>query len=457
MRFCGRVAKGQNLPYDQYMFKGMTEVARHTLPNGLPLTQGLLPNGLGFIIIENHSAPVFHIQTWFKVGSRDEKLDPRLGRTGLAHLFEHMMFRGTATRPDGQFDKILTRNGVRGENATTWFDRTNYYQSMPSSKLDLVLELEADRMEHLALDAKLLDTEREAVLGEYRMGLDDPQAVAYDNLYSNAFKVHPYRCPVIGTEDEIQGFTVADAEYFYRKYYSPSHATVLIVGDVDPREVERLLLKHYKNYTAQDVQLVASPTEPMQTSERRVEFEHAQLSAPKLIAGWKVPGIRHSDQAALHVLVALLTLGRGSRLERAWVDARLMVDANGSVDQFRDPGLLTLGGDVQEGRTAQEALIALDHEIAAILSTDEAALEVEVERARNQWLLSVYQSWSDNEGLAAYLGEYLASADDLMLGFERASQIERIRAAQVRDVAQRYLLPANRTVVVGRPAPEESP
>ncbi len=269
--------------------------------------------------------------------------------------------------------------------------------------------------------------------------------------------MHPYRCPVIGTEDEIQGFTVADAEYFYRKYYSPSHATVLIVGDVDPREVERLLLKHYKNYTAQDVQLVASPTEPMQTSERRVEFEHAQLSAPKLIAGWKVPGIRHSDQAALHVLVALLTLGRGSRLERAWVDARLMVDANGSVDQFRDPGLLTLGGDVQEGRTAQEALIALDHEIAAILSTDEAALEVEVERARNQWLLSVYQSWSDNEGLAAYLGEYLASADDLMLGFERASQIERIRAAQVRDVAQRYLLPANRTVVVGRPAPEESP
>src|SRR5690606_6467320 len=135
----------------------------------------------------------FTYQTWFQVGSKHEKLDPKIRATGLAHLFEHMMFRGTSTRGDGEFDRILTRSGLYDGNATTWLDRTNYYQSLPKDQLELVMTLEADRMRNLVIDQATLDTERDAVLGELAMCLDDPDTVAYEKLFEQAFTVHPYR------------------------------------------------------------------------------------------------------------------------------------------------------------------------------------------------------------------------------------------------------------------------
>ena len=170
------------------------------------------------------------------------------------------MFRGTPRHPDGQFDEILTRNGVQDENATTWLDRTNYYQSLPTSKLELVLQLESDRMANLKIEQGLLETEKSAVLGEYRMGLDDPTMMAYEHLYATAFEIHPYRYTTIGTEAEISGFSVETANYFYRKYYSPNNATLILSGDVDPETASALVEKYYGGYASQEIDRVTAPT-----------------------------------------------------------------------------------------------------------------------------------------------------------------------------------------------------
>jgi predicted Zn-dependent peptidase len=422
------------------------------LPNGLEATRFTLANGLEIHVVENHAAPVFHFQTWFKVGSKDEKLDPNLQVTGLAHLFEHMMFRGTASHGDGEFDRLLTRAGVTDENATTWLDRTNYYQSLPADALELVMELEADRMSRLKIDEATFGTERDAVLGEYRMGLDDPDTVAFELLYGTAFVKHPYRYTTIGTEDEIKGFTKAKAEYFYRTYYSPNNAVIVVVGDVDPQRVRALAEKYYGAGTAQVIPAVTAEPEPPQTLPRQAEFAHAQLTEPKLLVAWHTPEARHADIPALWLLQSLLTNGRGALLENAWVNAGLASSVAGQLDQFEDPGLLTLAADVQLGKEPAELLGALDRVLAGMQN---GLTDAELERARNQLLLNVYDSWKENGELAAFMGEYLASAGDLMFGFGLVERIERVTAAEVRQVAARYLKPTARTTVVGRPASGE--
>jgi zinc protease len=426
----------------------MTQTVRQIrLPNGLPLTQYRLANGLTLYVIENSQAPVFHLQTWFNVGSRDEKLDSRLDCTGLAHLFEHMMFRGTPRYPDGEFDEILARNGAQDQNATTWLDRTNYFASLPSSRLDLLLELEADRMVNLAIDKELLDTEREAVLGEYRMGLDDPATVAYEHLYAQAFTAHPYRYTTIGTEAEIQGFGVDDANYFYRKFYSPNNATLMVAGAVRPDETLRLVEKHYGAFKPQKVEKLRAPIEPPQTSERRFEFTHTQLTEPKLLIGYHTPEVRHADQAALWVLDSVLTTGWGSKLQEAWVDTGLTVGVGGSLDQFQDPGLQTLMADLQPGKSPEQVLAALDRVLQGL---DSPSLANDVERARNQLLLAIYPSWSRNEGLLTFMGEFISAAGDPLYAFEQIEAVERVTSEDVLRVARKYLISSNRTVVVGR-------
>jgi zinc protease len=429
------------------------QVRTGRLPNGLPVSHFRLANGLELYVVENRAAPIFTYQTWFNVGAKDEKLDPRLNATGLAHLFEHMMFRGTATHADGEFDAILTRNGVADANATTWNDRTNYYQSLPKDKLELVMELESDRMHNLVIEQGILDTERGAVLGEYNMGLDDPDTVAYEKLYATAFTVHPYKYTTIGTEEEIRRFSKADADYFYRKYYAPNNAVILIAGDIEPRAAVQLAEKYYGPYLPQAITPVAAPAEPEQKIERQVEFRHGQLNEATLLLGYHTPNTRHADHAALLVLQSILTSGEGSVLQQAWVNAGLAVTLTGGLDQFEDPGLLTIGADLQDGHEPAELLGVLDRRLTELAASP--ALARETERARNQLLLRIYGSWRGNSTLSSYMGEFIASAGDPLYAFELAAAVEKVTAEDVQRAIARYLIPGNRTVVVGRPAEEK--
>lgn len=418
------------------------------LPNGLPAHHFRIHNGLELYVVENHAAPVFTYQIWFKVGSREEKLDPRIQATGLAHLFEHMMFRGTTNYGDGEFDRILTRNGVFDENATTWLDRTNFYESLPRDKLELVIKLESDRMVNLVIDKEILDTEREAVIGELHMEFDDPDMVAYNKLYENAFTIHPYRYTTIGTEEEIRSFTKEKADYFYRTYYSPNNAVIIVAGDVDPQEVVSLVAKYYGAIREQPVPKLDAPSEPAQTAERVVEFRHEQITETKLLLGWHTPRTMHADIAPLLVTESLLTTGEGALLENIWVNQGLAVGISGTLNLFRDPGLLIVGADLQEGKSPTELLNTLD------LSLNALAAEIkpgELERARNQLLLGIYQQWEDNGSLASYMGEFITSAASPLHAFTMVKEIEKVSAADVRRVIATYLIPTNRTVVIGQP------
>lgn len=418
------------------------------LPNGMPLTQYKLDNGLNIYVIENHAAPVFTYQTWFNAGSKTEKLDPKLQATGLAHLFEHMMFRGTAKHGDGQFDDILTRAGVHDENATTWFDRTNYYESLPKDKLATVMDLESDRMINLVVDQKLLETEKGAVLGEYNLGLDDPDTISYDKLYEAAFTVHPYRYTTIGTANEIKSFTVDQANYFYKRYYSPSNATVLVIGDVDPAKVAAAAQQYYGGVPGQTVLLPTAPVEPTQSLERKVQFQHPQLKQTRVLIGHHIPGVKDADFPALWVLMSTLTYGQGALLELNWVNAGVTVWVRGDINQFADPGLFIVAADLQPGKTPDDAEKAFDDTISALLSGGADGL---IARAKNQLLLSLNSQLEDNESMASFLGEYIPTAGDPTFGFSLITAIQNLTPADLLRVAGKYLQPSNRTLVVGTP------
>ncbi len=426
----------------------MTPVRQLLLPNGLPFTQYVLTNGLTIYVIENHSAPVFTYETWFKVGSKDEKLDPKINSTGLAHLFEHMMFRGTPRYPDGKFDEVLAENGVNDENATTWVDRTNYYESLPSSQLALAMELESDRMANLALDQTLLDTERSAVVGELKMDLDDPDSVAYYQLYGAAFRTHPYQYTTIGTEKEIQSFTLAQANYFYKTYYSPSNASLLVTGDVDPQIVALTVQKFYGSIPAVDVKHAVATPEPAQTAERKVAFTHPQLQQTTVTFGYHVPGVKDADFPALFVLQSAFTNGQASLLELNWVNAGMSISVTGTVNQFADPGLFIIATEIQPGTNPSDITASFDKILADIATRGAEGL---VDRAKNQLLLQLHSQLEQNESMASFLGEYIATAGDPVFGFNLVSGIEKVTAADLVRVAAKYLVPTNRTIVVGTP------
>lgn len=422
------------------------------LPNGLPFHRFELANGLRVYLVEDHSAPVFTFQIWFDVGSKHEKLDPKLNATGLAHLFEHMMFRGTPRFPDGEFDKILARAGVRDGNATTWLDRTNYYESLPREYLELVLDLESDRMVNLQIDERLLETEKGAVLGEYRMGLDDPDSVAMDHLFNTAYQVHPYRYTTIGTEEEIKSFTKEQSNYFYRKYYAPNNASILITGDVDPAQAQALIEKYFGGFQSQPIEVIPAPVEPPQTSERRFEFSHNQLTDPKLVLGYRIPDVRHEDTPALLVLQSILATGEGALLRKIWANTGLAVSADSDVFQFRDPSLLYISAEVQEGHEPEELLSALDESLKTLTKD---TFSKEVERAKNQLLLELYAAFESNASLADFMGEFIPTAGDPLYAFELVQKVEKIRPADVQRAVEQYLKPTNRSVIVGNPSAGE--
>ncbi|MGZ3696261.1 MAG: M16 family metallopeptidase, partial [Bdellovibrionota bacterium] len=301
-----------------------TEKIRSTkLPNGLPVEEYRLDNGLQILLVQDHSAPVFTYQVWFKVGSATEKMDPKLQKTGLAHLFEHMMFRGTAKVPDGDFAKQMSAAGESGLNATTWLDRTNYFESLPKDKLELAFTLESDRMANLALDDKLFKTELGAVFGERKMGRDKPSRVANDELWELAFDKHPYKWTTMGTTEELNSFTVDEANYFYKTYYAPNNATIILIGDFDTGKALHLAEKYYGKYKAQEIPHREPAPEAPQTAAREKEIFHPLATADLLEIGYHIPDSKNADIPALQVLGAVLSTGNGSIMEQELVQEGL--------------------------------------------------------------------------------------------------------------------------------------
>ncbi|MEE8144082.1 MAG: pitrilysin family protein, partial [Kiloniellales bacterium] len=264
-----------------------------------------LDNGLQVVVITNRRAPIVTHMLWYKVGAADEPA----GRSGIAHFLEHLMFKGTEALGPGEFSQIIARNGGR-ENAFTSYDYTGYYQTVASDRLEIVMKHEADRMTNLKLTDELVLPEREVVLEERRSGVDrEPSSQLSEALRAALFLNHPYRLPVIGWEDEIHALTKDDAVTFYRRWYAPNNAVLIVAGDVSTDEVRRLAETYYGPIPAREIPLRQRPQEPPQLAARRVVLENPRVRQPSITIRYLAPSYNagQSEHAyALQVLDQIL-------------------------------------------------------------------------------------------------------------------------------------------------------
>jgi zinc protease len=402
-------------------------------------------NGLRLIVVEDPSAPTIAYQTWFDVGSRNETP----GRTGLAHLFEHMMFKATRTRPEGEFDRTLEANGVEGLNAFTGRDYTAYIQELPSEKLELIARLEADRMVNLVVDDRAFATEREVVQNERRFRTENsPDGTLYQEIFSLAFTQHPYRWPVIGYEEDLARMTGADAREFYLSHYRPNHATIIVVGDVRHTEVATIIERHYGDLAGGPRRDLRFEADPPQKSPRRKRLG-LNIQVPKIMLGYPVPEATHPDTVALEVLRSVLTSGKSSRLHKALVESGIASSIGGLAADDRDPSLFLLAANLQRGKTAEQAETAILRELDRLVR--EPVPPRELERAKNALSFDFYRDLSSNYDKAEFIGR----GEVLFGGFENALRIfegqQRVTPAEIRRVAAKYLLPTRRNVLIGAP------
>jgi zinc protease len=338
-----------------------------------------LDNGLRVLLLEDHRSPIVSFQMWYRVGSRNEAR----GATGIAHFLEHLMFKGTPTHGQGQFARLVEQNGGQ-DNAFTSQDVTSYYVNIAAEKIDLVIELEADRMRNLLLDAKEINSEREVVIEERRTRTeDDPGGFLGEEVSSIAFKNHPYGAPIIGWVEDIKRITPEEIRAFYKTYYVPNNAVLVAVGDFKAPEVLAKIRARFGRIAKGGTPPPVLAVEPAQNGERRVTVgKQAQL--PIVYLGYHVPNHRSPDAWALEMLSTILSEGRASRLYKRLVHERqIALEAGGDYNYFSvDPNLFWFWATPMPGQTPDAVEKALLAEMAAL--KEQPVSDEELQRAKNQ-------------------------------------------------------------------------
>jgi zinc protease len=411
-----------------------------------------LSNGMQLIVKENHRAPVVVSQIWYHIGASYE----HIGITGISHVLEHMMFKGTKKHPTGEFSRIIAENGG-SENAFTGRDYTSYFQQLEKSRLPIAFELEADRMRHLQLPPEEFTKEVKVVMEERRMRTEDkPTALTYEEFMATAFKVNPYHNPVIGWMDDLKHLTVQDLEQWYRTWYSPNNATLVVAGDVDPQQVLELAKRYFGGIEPSRLPEEKPRKEPEQLGEQRITVK-VQAELPLLLLGYKVPVLRTAEEPwkayALEVLANVLDGGDSARFSRELVRGeQLAASAGADYDLLaRHDSLLTLQGVPAQGRGVDELEVALRKQVdrlrETLVSNEELALiKAQVTAAKVYEMDSIF-----------YQAMQLGMLETVGLDWREAGRyVERINAItpeQVREVAREFLRDEHLTVAVLDPLP----
>ncbi|MFT3962505.1 M16 family metallopeptidase [Propionivibrio sp.] len=411
-----------------------------------------LTNGLRIIVKEDRRAPTAVHMVWYRAGSMDETN----GTTGVAHLLEHMMFKGTPAVGAGEFSRLVAAAGGR-DNAFTSRDYTAYFQQVPKQQLERMMQLEADRMRHLTLDPKEFEQEIKVVMEERRLRTDDqPPAALGEQLHAVAFQAHPYRVPVIGWMNDLEAMTAQDARDWYDRWYVPNNAYVVIVGDVDHDEVFRLAEHYYGPLAARPLPTRKPQQEPVQAGIRRLVFK-APADLPVLLMAYKVPVLRDVerdvDPYALEMLSAILDGHEAARFSRRLVrEQRLAVSAGAGYDATaRGPGLFYLQGSPSAGRTRVELEAGFRAEIARIAR--EGVGDDELARARAQLVAGEVYKRDSMFAQAMEIGQF--EAVGIPYGEDRRliEKLQAVTAPQVQDVVKRYLVDDGLTVAELDPQP----
>ena len=423
----------------------------------IAVEQYTLPNGLKVVLAEDHTSQVVAVDVWYDVGSRNE----RRGRTGFAHLFEHMMFQGSGNLKKGEHPQLVERGGG-SLNGSTTYDRTNYFETLPSNRLNLGLWLEADRMRSLAITDTNFANQREAVKEERRLRVDNqPYSTAiveYTNLAFDSTTCFPYAHSVIGSMDDLNAAKTEDVQEFFKQYYAPNNATLTVVGDFDPAEAKRLIDQYFGAIprAAQPAAVTCDQKFNPGTVRRRVTDAKATL--PATLQVYRIPAYDHADTPAIELLATILGQGESSRLNRSLArEAKAAVQAQTFVNPFgprRGPGMFIGFAIANQGVRVDSVDALLSAQIARLAA--EGVTEAELTKAKN-----LYRADQITDRQRAMNVAEALQTSSMFLGDPNAinTNLERYMKVSVDDVkrvAATYLRPDNAVLLIVTP-PEVQP
>jgi zinc protease len=428
-----------------FAFLTSTFAGAATVPGAEQIRAVKLANGMQIILWPDHDIPNVALYNWVHVGSRNEAP----GITGLAHFFEHMMFNGTATRGQGDFDRILEANGARN-NAFTSTDVTVYQDWLPRAALETIFAVEADRLRNLAFDPQVIESERGVVYSERRLSVEDSLASRLqEQVQAAAFTAHTYGIPTIGWPSDIESWKIDDLKRFFAVNYAPNNCTLVLVGDIDPEATLALARKYFEPIPAHDPPPPLHTKEPDQQGERRVAI-NAEAQTPLLQFAYHSIAGSDPRHPVLDLLARILTDGDASRLHRTLVEEqKLAISADAMIDGGFDPGLawfvlsLPAGGDIDATETA------FTLEIAKLV--EHGVTKDELARARNQALADFWRGLTTIDGKANALGTYAVLRGGYQRLFEAPSDYEKVTTDDIRKLAAELLRTTNRTVGVVLP------
>ncbi|MEA2343737.1 MAG: zinc protease [Thermoanaerobaculia bacterium] len=402
-----------------------------------------LPNGLEVYSIEDHATPTVAINVWYRVGSKN---DPE-GRSGFAHLFEHIMFKATAHMKSEMMDR-LTEDVGGMNNAYTHPDRTVYYEVIPSNYLQTLLWAEGDRMGALTVDDANFKSERDVVKEEYRFRVLAPSYGRFNNALSkDSYAVHPYKRPGIGSIENLDASTLADVQAFHSTYYRPDNAVLIVAGDLDPKQfdawVDRYLGAVPKPSTA--IPRVTAK-EPARAEEKHFDEHGANVPLPAVGLTWLIPQAQNDDTEALQVASTILSDGDSSRLYQSLVyKKQLAQSANANADTREDTGLFTVTAVMAGGKKPEDGIAALRQEIDALGA--KPVTSAELDKAKNLIITGALRERETNDGKAGALGEAITQFHDAAYVNRGLERLQAVTAADVQRVVKKYLVDAKAVVI----------
>jgi zinc protease len=402
-----------------------------------------LANGLEVYSIENHATPTVSIQVWYRVGSKN---DPE-GRSGFAHLFEHIMFKSTAHMKAEMLDR-LTEDVGGMNNAYTHPDRTVYYEIVPSNYLQTLLWAEGERLGSLNVDEATFKSERDVVKEEYRFRILAP---SYGRLNyaitKDSFTVHPYRRPGIGSIEELDAATIADVQAFHSTYYRPDNAVLIVAGDLDPKQFDTWVDRYLGSIPKPTTPIPrVTVKEPERTEEKSFTEHGANVPLPAVALTWLIPSSRSDDAEPLEVLDAILSEGDSSRLYQSLVYRKQLAQSAGSSANLQeDVGLFSVRAVMAGGKKPEDGIAALREEIAALAA--KPVSPAELEKAKNLVITSALRERETNDGKAGALGEAITQNHDASYVNRGLARIEAVSAADVQRVVKKYLVDAKAVVI----------
>lgn len=411
----------------------------------LQVDERVLENGLTIAMVEDHSVPVISYQTWFRVGSVDE----HPGITGISHLFEHLMFKGTEKYGPKEFFRQLEARGAE-VNAFTSRDYTGYYENLTPELLEKVIDMEADRLANLKLDEKALQTERNVVFEERRLRTDNsPSGRMQEALWGLAYRVHPYQWPVIGYPEDLLRISAEDLQAYFKKHYQPSNATVVVVGDFDTERTFGLIRKAYGKIPSGKRPERAFDDEPEQNEERRLRiYDH--VASERFVHGYHITSADDEDSYALDVLSNILFEGSSSRAYRRLVEEmNIALGVNGTAYTPAYKGLFSISASMKGKIPATEGEKALWDVISEV--QENGVTEEEISIAVKQLTVELVDSVRTPHGLAHLIGVVKSVLGDIEEFNQSLEKYLGVTRGDVQRVARKYLRPNNRTVVILAP------